>query len=390
MPMRVAGTLVLSTLVFGVVVGTAMSTALSEHPDPPPPILVQAPPPKEPKQEPVVPAPIPTPSAPAPVASDLGPAYAPGVQPSVSTKIPKPAPQIVSGTVVHTNPAAGSYALAQGGPLVAVHARRLPQPGERVRTPVRTLLNGTYAEAGKRKRKGTTDKATFSGTVTFRDDEAGKDYYTVSGTGTSVLVRVPPGPGGAATPPDFATAVTVTVRFDAPGSTTPPPTPPPATPTDGVLPPATTTTTPTQPQSTPQACDSDGEAGAASGKISPSKQLTETARSVDQTGVTAASLAGIIQAVCPGSRQIVLSADDTRESEQDSVIGIARGIDLTKVRPGQPILGTVDLKPPDLLSLGTLSSDQGMNGANDPNQVQGGTDTTGTGTGTDPRTGVTP
>jgi hypothetical protein len=180
------------------------------------------------------------------------------------------------------------------------------------------------------------------------------------------------------------------VRFDAPGSTAPPPAPPPTAPTDGVLPPATTTTS-TTPQQTAQACDADGEAGAAGQKVSPPVQLTETARTVDQSNAPSASLAGIIQAVCPGSRQIVLSADDIRESGQDNVLGVVRDIDLSKVRTGQPITATVDLKPPDLLSLGTLASDQGMNGANDASQSQG-SSTTGTGTGstTGGRTGITP
>jgi hypothetical protein len=386
MPLRVAGTLALATLVFGVVVGTAMSTALSEHPAPPPPILAQAPPPKEPKVTPAPVAPAPAPVAPAPIATDFGDAYAPGIQPTTSTKVPKPKPQIISGTVVHTNPAAGSYALAQGGPLVAVHARSLPQPGDRVRTPVRTLLNGTYAEDGKRQAKGRTDKATFSGTVTFRDDNAGKDYYTVSSTGTSVLVRVAPDAAGNATPPDFASSVTASVRFVPPGSTAPPPAPASPAPSDGALPPATTTTTTTTtPQQTAQACDADGEAGAAGQKISSPVELRETSRTVDQSNVPSASLAGIVQAICPGSRQIVLSADDIRESEQDNVLGVVREIDLSKLRIGQPITATVDLKPPDLLSLGTLASDQGMKGANDPNQVQSGSTTdTGTGSGTTP------
>ena len=368
MPLRVASTLALATLVFGVVVGTAMSTALSEHPAPPAPILAQAPPTPAPIEKPAPVAPAPAPTPPPPVASSFESPYAPGTQPTTSTKVPKLKPQIISGTVVHTNPVAGSYALAQGGPLVAVHARRLPQPGDRVRTPVRTLLNGTYAEDGKRKTKGSTDKATFSGTVTFSDDTAGKDYYTVSGTGTSVLVRMQPDAAGAATPAPFASSVTVSVRFDAPGSTTPP-TPP----TDG-----TPTTTTTTPQQTANACDADGEAGAATPKLSPSKQLTETSRKVDQTGVTTASLEGIVQAICPNSGQVVLSADDTRESGQDSVLGVVREIDLSELRVGQPITATADLKPPDLLSLGTLASDQGMKGADDQTQIQGGTDTTGT------------
>jgi hypothetical protein len=59
------------------------------------------------------------------------------------------------------------------------------------------------------------------------------------------------------------------------------------------------------------------------------------------------------------------------------VLGVARGIDLSKLRPGQPITATVELKPPDVISLGSLASDQGMKGASDSSQAQGAS-TTGT------------
>jgi hypothetical protein len=359
MPARVASTLAIATLVFGVVVGTAMSTALSERIEPPPPLLAQAAPPPAAKPKPSAPAPAPpAPAPPAPVATDVGSPYAPGLQPSGgSGKTAKPKPQIISGPVVHVNRAAGSYAVAQGGPLVAIHARSLPDPGARVRTPVRQLVNGTYAEDGKRKTKGRANTATFSGTVTFRDDEQGKDYYTVSGTGTSVLVHVPPDASGGGTPPEFASSVTVTVRFDAPGSAPSPPT--------------STTTTPTTPQQTANACDADGEAVATGPTSAPTVKLTQTSRTVDGTGVTTGSLAGIVQAVCPGTRQLVLSADDVRASDQDAVLGVGQGIDLRKVHTGRPIVATVELKPPDLISLGSLAGDQGIKGADSEKQVQG-------------------
>jgi hypothetical protein len=364
MPLRVASTLALATLVFGVVVGTAMSTALSEQVEPPPPMVAQAAPPEPPKPKPAAAPPVPAPTTPPPVASSVGSSYAPGLDPEGTSggAATKPRPQILSGTVVHTNRAAGSYSLAQGGPLVAIHARSLPEPGARVRTPVRQLINGTYAEDGKRKTRSPVGRATFSGTVTFRPDQQsqtqqGQHFYSVSGTGTSVLVHVRPDAAGNASLPEFASQVTVTVSFDSPSATPPPTTPP--------------TGTTTTPQPTANACDTDGEAVAAGQTTDPTVQLNQVDRKVDQSAVTSSSLAGIVQAVCPGTSQLVLSADDVRASDQDSVLSVASGIDLRKVHVGRPITATVTLKPPDLLSLGSLAGDQGVKGADSQKQVQG-------------------
>jgi hypothetical protein len=293
---------------------------------------------------------------PAPPVTSLGSPYAPGIAPSTTAeKEGKPKPQVISGTVVHLNPVAGTYAIANGGPLIAIHAKKLPQPGSRVRTPVRELANGTFAEEGKRKTKGRSGGSTFSGTVTFRDDEPGKDFYAVSNEGSSVLVRVPPEAGGVSTPPEVGASVLVGVRFSppSPGSAGEP----------------TTTPAPEQ-QPAANACDPDGEAIPATPLIAQAVSLAQTKLTVYEP-VAQAELAGIVQAVCPSTRQLVLSADDTRESLQDAVLQVRAGVDLAKVKVGKAIVGSVELRSPELLSLGGLASDQGIKGADGVKQVQG-------------------
>ena len=367
MPMRLVATLALTAVGFGLVVGTAMSTVLSEPESVPPPLVAQTPreAPKQPKAPAVAPPPATVPVTPPP--SGLGTGYVPPIAttPAPSAKIVKPKPQILRGTVVQVNRSSGSYALAQSaGPLVAIHSRRLPELGARVRTPVKTLVNGTYGEDGKRKTRGRADKATFSGVVPFRDDEPGKDFYTVSSTGTSVLVRMTPDGAGVATPPPFASSVTVTVRLGAPP-------PPPAQTTPGTGTTTTTTTTPTPPQS--GGCDSDGEAVSPTPKAGSSLVPTQTELKVDQQSVTDGDIAGTVQAVCPGTGQLVLSADGARESERDVVVSVpgSTGIDLRQVSVGSTVIAGVELKQPSGLVLHGIASDQGIKGANTQTEIQG-------------------
>lgn len=365
MPLRLVATLALTAVGFGLVVGTAMSTVLSEPESVPPPLVAQTP--REKAKEPkAAPAPPPAAVAAIPPRVGLSPSYVPPITtgPAPTAKIVKPKPQMLRGTVVQVNSSSGSYALAQSaGPLVAIHARRLPELGARVRTPVRTLLNGTYAEDGKRKTRGTADKATFSGTVTFRDDEPGRDFYAVSSAGSSVLVHMTPDAGGGATPPAFASGVTVTVRLG-------PPAPPPAETTPGTGT-GTTSTTPTTPSG--GGCDSDGEGASPTPKINPSQVLTQTELKLDTTSVTDGDVAGTVQAVCPGAGELVLSADGTRESGRDIVISVpgSSGVDLREVSVGSAVIAGIELKAPAGLALHGIAGDQGISGASNSAQVQG-------------------
>jgi hypothetical protein len=99
--------------------------------------------------------------------------------------------------------------------------------------------------------------------------------------------------------------------------------------------------------------------------------LAQTELTVNGQSVTDVELAGVVQAVCPTTRQLVLSADETRESLQDAVLQVGAGVDLARVKVGKAIVGSVEPRSPDLLSLGGLASDQGIKGADSVKQVQG-------------------
>jgi len=141
----------------------------------------------------------------------------------------EPEAQALSGIVVHVNPAAGSYTLAEaGGTIDSIHAGKTPQPGTKVSVPVRLLANGTFAEAGTRKKSGTRTRATFSGIVTWLEPTPTAPAYVVSKRGVSVLVRVHPDPTGAAPAlPALGAFATVAVDIEKPqppatSSTAPP------------------------------------------------------------------------------------------------------------------------------------------------------------------------
>ena len=105
----------------------------------------------------------------------------------------------LEGVVVHANQAAGSYAIAiKGGELISIHAKTLPAPGSKLKLSAVRLENGTFEEAEKPKTTGKAATASFRGIVTYVDPNPAAPAYTVSGRGSSILVRVRPEPSGAA------------------------------------------------------------------------------------------------------------------------------------------------------------------------------------------------
>jgi hypothetical protein len=258
--------------------------------------------------------------------------------------------QALTGTVVHTNPAAGSYAVAiEGGELVSIHAPKLPEPGSKLDRSFRRLANGTFAEVGDRKGENakTADatssdplatKATFRGVVTWTSPDVPRvEYpccpptpgtspaYTLSGHGVSLLVHVNPGPTGT-TPelPAIGAYATVTATFKQ---------------TD-------------DPQALPT--------------------LTETKRELEPgPPSTYLDLAGIFQEVEPNTNQLLLSADDTDESNADLALTIPSSIDPVKLKPGDSYLATATINPDGTLQLSGITSDEHSKGANDPASAQG-------------------
>jgi hypothetical protein len=224
------------------------------------------------------------------------------------------------GTVVHANPAAGSYALSiEGGELVPLHARKLPVPGARLSLVARRLANGTFAEEGELKRSGVAKQASFRGVVTFVYPDPAAPAYTLSGRGVSLLVRVPADPTGIVPPlPPLGGYATAGVAVEP----------------DGTLVQRTIEVEPGEP-------------------------------------ATYLDLAGIYAGLSPETGKLLLSADDTRRAGQDVQLTVPPTIDAARLEPGDSYLVTATVEPDGTLTLAGIVSDEHRRGADDPSSAQG-------------------
>jgi hypothetical protein len=267
---------------------------------------------------------------------------------------PEEEAQVLTGVVVHANPAAGSYTLVEtGGVLNAVHASQLPAPKTKVQVPVRILANGTYAEAGARKKTGAASGAKLAGIVTFVDANPAAPGYAVSKRGTSVLVRLHPDPTGVPPQlPQLGAYATVDVEIEAPPSATVPGAAPASDPAASAG---------------PGACAPDPAVAPAVPK--PKGVLWQ--RSVDADGAPFASsdFEGIVMAVCPG--QLLLSGDDMREAGGDVLFTVPGSIDTSKLAPGDSVAVTAAIEAGGTLKLSGLASDERTKGAEDVSLAQG-------------------
>ena len=252
-------------------------------------------------------------TAPAPPAAT--PASAPpSSEPSPDTPAPQ-APQApeekptVAGTVVHVSHDGKGYAVAtREGQLLALHTKKAPELGERLKTTVRALDNGTFKELEPDLR-GQADSAKFHGTVTFTDPSAGA--YTVSARGVSLLVHLP-APDPAAPPrelPAVGILTTVEVAFR----------------------PVT-----------------EGE---------PALQLAETAREDGDPAAGEIDLEAIVREVTPDRSQLTVSADDAGESPGTLVLRVPPDVDVSKLKPDAVIAATVTREADGSLTLVTVSND---------------------------------
>jgi hypothetical protein len=266
-------------------------------------------------------------------------------------------PQKLAGVVVHVNPAAGSYTLAEtGGTLNAVHAAEAPPPGAKVTVPVRLLANGTFAEAAKPVRSGSSRRAALDGIVTYVDPTPAAPAYAVSKRGVSLLVHVRPDPTGAAPIlPALGAFASVTVDIEQPPAPAepPPPEPVPAEPAPAA--PIACAPDPAQPLPT----------------IEPEAVLWQHEASTDGAPFTYADFAGIVTAICPETGQLAISADDIREGLHDVVIAVPAAIDSAKLKVGESVTATATFNEDGSLTLSGLASDERSKGADDFDATQG-------------------
>jgi hypothetical protein len=157
----------------------------------------------------------------------------------------------------------------------------------------------------------------------------GTSGYVVSGRGVSLLVCVEPD-GGGATPklPAVGAYAKVTAAIE---------------PVEAPDPPAESETMLTQSKLT----------------VEPGEPSTYL------------DLAGILGEIAPDGAQLLLSADDTRESEADLTLTIPPSIDPKRLDPGDSYLATAEVQPDGSLLLTGIASDEHRKGADDASSAQG-------------------
>lgn len=256
------------------------------------------------------------------------------------------APEL-AGTVVHVNKAAGSYTVAEeGGVMSAVHAGKRPAPGTKIEVPIRTLANGTLAEAGKRKASGSTGQASLAGIVTFVDANPAAPAYAVSNRGVSVLVHVHPDPAGApAELPALGAYATLDAEIAMPQPATPAAPPP-----------------------TPLSCAPDP---ALPSPPPPVGALWQRTVSAGGAPFTHGDFEGIVSAVCAETGQLLISADDIRAGGQDLLLAVPPAIDVSKLAVGESVAVGADIGADGSLTLTGLASDEHTKGADDGGATQG-------------------
>ena len=101
--------------------------------------------------------------------------------------------------------------------------------------------------------------------------------------------------------------------------------------------------------------------------------MTQDSFQVDFDELSSAGMEGIVQQACPDLGQLVVSADDLRESGTDLTLAIPKDVDVADLEPGDSITTSVDPTPADdgILDLGGLAGDDGLKAADDKKLGQG-------------------
>lgn len=292
-------------------------------------------------------------------------------EPPQPVDTPEPKEEAITGVAVHVNSAAGSYTVAEpSGALTTVHAPTAPQPGTKLKVPIRSLANGTLAESGTRIRLGKQARAKLSGIVTYVDPTPAAPAYTVSKRGVSLLVNVHPDPTGLApTLPALGAFANVAVDIEAtqPASS--------ASPSDASAPagmqePSVATAVVEPSGMVPPSCAPDPTQPPLP-PIEPPAVLWQRSLEAQGTPFTYGDFEGIVTAVCPEKGKLRISADDIREGGVDLLFDVPPTIDTTQLQAGNSILATATIAAGGALSLTGLASDEHRKGADDPDTAQG-------------------
>ena len=287
---------------------------------------------------------------PAPLAAPLPEEEAPPAEPLPEEEGGEGETQTFKGAVVHANPAAGSYTLViAGGEPVSVHAAKLPLPGEKLAVEVSPLANNTFAEEGREK-SGSAKQASMRGVVTYVDPDPADPVYTLSGRGSSILIHLPP--SSAPELPALGAYATVGVRIEKPA------------PAEGTTTPEAESTEP----ATAEACTPEPSLKPAA---EPERILVQRTIKTEPEPATYVDLAGIVSAVCPETKQLLISADDLRASEDDLLLAVPDRLDTAMLKAGDSIVATATVEEDGTLTLAGLASDEGQKGAEASASAQG-------------------
>jgi hypothetical protein len=297
------------------------------------------------QSSPPSPSPIPSsppasssPSVTTPPITSSPPVSTGGVGPSTTSTTSTPAEDpttALGGTVVHINPYADSYTIADDGSLIAIHSHHPPNLGKTIEVDAKQLANGTYAEAGNRTETGASAQASFNGTVSFSNRNSGT--YTVSAPGVSLLVR-----GSAGHLPRLGDNVEVRARItDNPD---------------------------------PLHIRTPGEQGCGDPPAlpkPPGKALEQVSLRIEEgEGASGTDVAGIVEGVCRDTGELIVSADDLRESGHDLALAVPEDIELGGIDPGDVLRLTTVIRDNGSLEVSTVAGDKGGKGADDPDLVQ--------------------
>ena len=287
---------------------------------------------------------------PAPLAAPVPEEEAPPAEPPVEEEPEgELETQRLQGTVVHANPAAASYTMAiAGGELVSVHAAKLPLPGEKLTVEGRPLTNNTFAEE-ERERSGSAPRAELRGVVTYVDSDPSEPAYTLSGRGSSILVRLPPSPVPEL--PTLGAYATVGVQIEKPPPAIPP----------------VPATAPTAPEAA-GACAPDPALKPAP---EPKRIVVQRTFRAEPEPATYFDLAAVVSAVCPATKQLLISADDLRSSGHDLLLTVPDQIKTGRLKAGESIVATATVEADGTLTLAGLASDEGKKGAEAAASAQG-------------------
>jgi hypothetical protein len=289
------------------------------------------------------------PFEPAPVA-EPPPEEAPPSEPPVEEESEEGEVQRLQGTVVHANPAAGSYTMAiSGGELVSVHAAKLPLPGEKLTVEGSPLPNNTFAEQ-ERGESGSLKQASIRGVVTHVDADPADPGYTLSGRGSSIRIQLPAQP--ALELPVLGAYATVGVGIERPAPVEEP------LPLEGE--PAAS--------AAGDACAPDP---ALKSPPAPKSVLVQRSFEAETEPATYFDLAGIVSAVCAETGQLLISADDTRRGEEDLLLTVPSAIKTAKLKVGDSVVATATVGEDGSLVLSGLASDEGRKGAEAAGSAQG-------------------